>query len=117
MNPRREPALLAGVLTAVLSLLVSLHFRGLTSDQAALIVAAITAVGGSVIALFTRPIAPGLATAAIAAVAALFAGFGYHWDPAVVGGVGAVFAAVLAFIARNHVTPVAAVPAATHSRF
>lgn len=111
MSPRREPALIAGALSAVLSLFVALHFHGLTSDQAALIVAAITAVGGAVIALSTRPVAPGLGTAAIASVAALFAGFGYHLDPGLVAAVGATLSAVLALVARHQITPVAATPA------
>lgn len=111
MSPRREPALLSGALAAVLSLLVALHFHGLTSDQAALIVAAITAAGGAIVALSTRPIAPGVFTAAVPAVAALFAGFGYHADPSVIAGISAVLAAVIALITRHQVTPVVAAPA------
>lgn len=111
MNPRREPALLIGAISSALSLLVALHFRGLTSDQAALIVAAISAVGGVIVAVATRPIAPGAFTALVAAGAALFAGFGYHADPTVVGAISAALTAVLALVTRLHVTPVIATPA------
>lgn len=111
MNPRREPALIVGAISAALSLLVALNWHGLSSDQAALIVAAITAVGGVITALATRPVAPGAFTALIGAVAALAAGFGYHLDPAVVGAVGAAVAAVAALLTRHQVTPVVAAPA------
>jgi hypothetical protein len=107
MTPRREPAWYVGVLAPVLALLVALNVGGLTSDQAALIVAAITAVGGAILALATRPIAPGLFTAAVGAVAALFAGFGFHADPGVVAAVSGVLTALVAFISRHQVTPVA----------
>lgn len=112
MSPRREPALIVGAISAILSLLVALNWHGLTSDQAALIVAVVVAVGGVITALATRPIAPGLFTALIGAVAAAASGFGFHWDPSVVGAVGFAVASLLALITRHQVTPVpAAAPA------
>jgi ABC-type thiamin/hydroxymethylpyrimidine transport system permease subunit len=111
MNPRREPALIIGVISAALSLLVTLNFHGLTSEQAALIVAAITAVGGVITAVATRPVAPAAFTALIAAVAALLAGFHFNLDPATVAAFNGLVLAVLTLVTRHQVTPVVATPA------
>jgi hypothetical protein len=117
MNPRREPALIIGAVSAALSLLVAINWHGLSSEQAALIVAAITAVGGVATAIATRPVAPAAFTALVAAVAALLAGFHYDLDPGTVAAVNGVVLAVLALITRHQVTPVVSAPAATRSRF
>lgn len=108
MSPRREPALIIGAVSAALSLLVALNFHGLSSEQAALIVAAITAVGGVITAVATRPIAPAAFTALVAAVAALLAGFHFNLDPGTVAAVNGVVLAILALITRHQVTPVTA---------
>jgi hypothetical protein len=108
MTPRREPALYIGAISAGLSLLVALNFHGLTSEQAALIVAAITAVGGVVTAVATRPVAPAAFTALVTAVAALLAGFHFDLDPGTVAAVNGVVLAVLALITRHQVAPAAA---------
>lgn len=102
---RREPALIIGAVSAGLSLLVALGIGGLTSEQAALIVAAITAVGGVVTALATRPVAPAAFTAAVTAVADLLAGFHYSVAPATVAAVNGVVLAVLALLTRAQVSP------------
>jgi hypothetical protein len=107
MTPTREPALYIGVVSGALSLLVVLNIGSLTSDQAALIVAAITAVGGVATALATRPIAPAAFTALIAAVAALLAGFHYNVSPGTVAAVNGLVLAVLTLMTRHQVTPVA----------
>lgn len=111
MSPRREPALIIGVVSAALSLLVALNWHGLTSDQAALIVAAITAVGGLITALSTRPIAPAAFTAVITAGVALLAGFHFNLDPATVATFNGLVLAVLTLITRHQVTPTVAAPA------
>jgi hypothetical protein len=106
MAPTREPALYIGVLSGALSLLVALNFGSLTSDQAALIVAAITAVGGVITAIATRPVAPAAFTALVAAVAALLAGFRFDVSPGTVAAVNGLVLAVLTLVTRHQVTPV-----------
>jgi hypothetical protein len=106
VTPYREPALYIGVVSAGLSLVVALNIGGLTSDQAALIVAAITAVGAVLTALATRPIAPPVFTGAVTAVAALLAGFHFDLAPGTVAAVNGVVLAVLTLIFRQQVTPV-----------
>ena len=106
MAPTREPALYIGVLSGALSLLVALNIGSLTSDQAALIVAAITAAGGVATAIATRPIAPAAFTALVAAVAALLAGFHYDVAPGTVAAVNGLVLAVLTLVTRHQVTPV-----------
>lgn len=98
---RPEPALILGLVGAVLSVFVALKFH-MTSDQAALIVAAITAVFGVVMAFRTRPIAPALFTTAVSSLAALFAGFGFHVAPALVGAVSGVILALAALLGVRH---------------
>jgi len=107
MAPTREPALYIGAISAGLSLLVALNFGHLTSDQAALIVAAITAVGGVVTAVATRPVAPGAFTALVAAAAALLAGFHFNVEAGTVAAINGVVLAVLTLITRHQVTPAA----------
>ena len=106
MIPTREPALYIGAVSAGLSLLVALNFHGLSSEQAALIVAAITAVGGVVAAVATRPVAPAAFTALVAAVAALLAGFHFGVAPGTVAAVNGLVLAVLALVTRHQVSPV-----------
>jgi hypothetical protein len=103
MVPTREPALYIGALSAGLSLIVALNFGHLTSDQAALIVAAITAVGGVITAIATRPVAPSAFTALVAAVAALLAGL----EAGTVAAINGVVLAVLTLVTRHQVTPAA----------
>lgn len=106
MTPTREPALYIGVVSGGLSLLVALNVGSLTSDQAALIVAAITAIGGVATALATRPVAPAAFTALIAAAAALLAGFHYNVAPATIGVINGLVLAVLTLVTRHQVSPV-----------
>lgn len=111
MNPTREPALWIGVLSGGLSLLVALQWGHLTSDQAALIVAAITAAGGVVTAIATRPIAPAAFTALVTACADLLAGFHFSVSAGTVGAINGLVLAVLTLVTRHQVTPVASQPA------
>lgn len=102
-----EPALILGVISAVLSLGTALGIPGLSAGQVALIVAAINAVFGVATAVVTRPIAPAVFLTLVSAVAALVAGYGLHVSPAVVGGVDALVLAGLALLTRAQVTPLA----------
>lgn len=101
-----EPALLFGLLSAVLALLSALHVGHLTTDQTGIIMAAVDAVFGAVVAWRTRPVAVAAFTGAFTALATLAGAFGLHLSPQVTGaGSGLVMALVL-FLARGNVTPV-----------
>lgn len=100
----REPTLVLQFVSASLSLVVALGF-GLTSAQAALSVAAISAVFGVVNALAVRPIAPAAFTGLIGAVAALVAGFGFHLSDGLIAAVTGLVLTGLAFLTRAQVTP------------
>jgi hypothetical protein len=100
----REPTLVLQVISAVLSFLVASGF-GLTDTQAALVVAAISAVFGVINAWAVRPIAPAVFTGLVGALAALALGFGFNVSGEFVAGVNGVLLAVLAFLTRAQVTP------------
>ncbi|HEU4752327.1 MAG TPA: hypothetical protein VFU47_04390 [Armatimonadota bacterium] len=101
----REPALWLSLIGAVITWAVSLGLDWLNAGQAT---ALITFITGVVIAVTTRPIAPGLFVAAVSAGAALFAEYGLHWSEAAVTGLGAIILAGFAlFGIRPQVTPAA----------
>jgi hypothetical protein len=106
-SPSREPAALIGLLTAAASLVAAFNLHWLTSGQVSLVVAAITAIGGAVIAWRTRPITPAAFTTVVSTGAALLAGYGYHVKPEVVAAISGVILSVLALITRAQVSPVA----------
>jgi hypothetical protein len=107
----REPALTLGVVSAVLSLLATFQVDGLSSEQAGLVVAVVSAVFGAVTAAVTRPVAPAAFTAVVAAVAALLAGYGYDVPPETIAAVNAVILAGLSLLTRGQVSPAAPLPA------
>lgn len=99
----REPALIIAFIGAVLTWLAGMNVDFLTAGQA---VAATTAVTAVIIAITTRPMAPGLYVAAVSAGAALFAEYGLHWSDAAVTGLGGIVLAGFAlFGIRDQVTP------------
>ena len=102
----REPALILGIISAGLSLLVTFNV-GLSSEQAGAIVAVISGVFAVITAAMTRPIAPAAFTGLVAAVVALLATFHFNVAPETVGSLNALVLAVLVFITRGHVTPAA----------
>lgn len=85
----REPALLLGVISAALSLVVTLGV-GLTSVQAG---------------AMTRPIAPAAFTGVVTAVADLLAAFHFELSAETIGALNALVLAVLTFLARGQVSP------------
>ena len=101
----REPALLIGFASALLSVLAALGFQGLGSGRVALIVAGLNALLGAAQAVYTRPIAPAAFTTLVAAVAALAAGYGYHTSPELIGAINALVVAVLSLMTRQQVSP------------
>ncbi|MFJ1648029.1 hypothetical protein [Streptomyces sp. NPDC088258] len=106
----REPAVIIGILSATLSLLVTYNI-GLSPEQAGAIVATTSAVFAAITAALTRPIAPSAFTGLVAAVVALLAAYHYEVTPETVGSLNALVLAILVFITRSQVTPSA--PGAT----
>lgn len=101
----REPTLLLQVAGAALALLVSFKFDQLSAEQAALIVAAISAVIGAFNAAVVRPIAPAAFTGLAGAAFALLAAYGFSVSQETVGAVQALVVTVLALVTRVQVTP------------
>jgi hypothetical protein len=100
----REPAVILGIISAALSLLVSFNF-GLSGEQAGAIVAVISGVFAAVTAALTRPIAPSAFTGLVTVVVALLTAFHFNVAPATVGAINALVLALLVFITRGQVTP------------
>ena len=101
----REPVVVLNCLSAVLGLIVSLGFTGLTADQAGAIVAAVSAILGAIAAALTRPIAPQAFTAVVAAGAVLVAAFGYDVSQGTIGAINTLVLAGLTLLTRAQVTP------------
>lgn len=103
----REPTLVLQTVSALLAVLVTFQFSGLSAEQASLIVAALSAVIGVVNAVVVRPIAPAAFSGFVAAGAALLAGYGLDLSQELVGSVQVAVLTVLALVTRVSVTPVA----------
>lgn len=110
----REPALVLGVISAALSLIVTLGI-GLTSDQAGAIVAVVSGVFAVITAVLTRPIAPAAFTGLVTVAAALLGSFHYGVAPETVGAINAVVLAALVLLTRAQVSPTTATPVAAPS--
>lgn len=102
----REPALILNTLAAVLGLIVTFNV-GLSADQAGWLVAGVSAVLGAIAAALTRPIAVQAFTALVATVASAVGAFGFNVEPTTTAAINGVVLAVLMFITRGQVTPIA----------
>jgi hypothetical protein len=100
----REPALYIGVISAALSLVVSLGV-GLSAEAAGAWVAVITAVFGVVTAATTRPIAPAAFTTLVTVTADLLAAYHYDVSANTIAAVNTAVLAVLTLLTRGQVTP------------
>jgi hypothetical protein len=99
----REPALWLALIGAVVAWVATLGFHWLNAGESTAI---ITFIAGGVIAITTRPIAPGLFVAVVAAGAALFGEYGLNISQAAVAGLGSIILAGFAlFGIRPQVTP------------
>jgi hypothetical protein len=103
----REPTAVLQAVSALLAVLVTFGFDGLSAKQAALIVAVLAAGIGVVNAVLVRPVTPAAFTAFVAALAALLTGYGLELSQELVGAVQVAVVAVLALVVRNQVTPAA----------
>jgi hypothetical protein len=106
----REPAVIVAVISAGLQILVGFGLTWLSVEQAGLIVAAISAVLGVVVALATRPVAPAVFTTLVTTVAALLTAYGMHFSQEMVSSINVFVLAVLTLVTRHQVTPVVAAP-------
>lgn len=106
MAGKREWTLIFAAVAGVLNWLVGFKFHGLSAGQAALWIAAISAVAGAVAAWRTRPVPPQVFTYAVTALAALAAGYGLHMSQAMVASTATVVLAILALVTRGQVSPV-----------
>lgn len=109
----REPAVVLGIVSASLSLLVTFNV-GLSSEQAGALVAVISGVFAAITAAVTRPVTPSAFTGLVAVAVALLAAFHYSVAPETVGSLNALVVAVLVFLTRGQVSP--ASPAAPAHR-
>lgn len=112
----KEPALLIGFVSALLTVGVALGLRGLGSGTVGLIIAALTALLGAFQAVYTRPWQPAAFTTLVAAVAALAAGYGWHVSPELIGAVDGLVLAALSLLTRAQVSPTLALAAANKLR-
>lgn len=99
-----EPALITGVLSAALSLVVTLGI-GLSADQAGAWVAVITAAFAVATAVMTRPIAPAAFTGLVTVVAVLLAAYHFDVSGGTVAAVNGTVLAVLTLLTRGQVSP------------
>lgn len=99
----REPALIIGLVVALLTWGASLGLDWLNAGEATAIG---VFIGGVLIAFTTRPWAPGAFVAVVAAASALAAQYGLHWSAAAVTAAGTFVLAAFAFFGiRPQVTP------------
>jgi lipopolysaccharide export LptBFGC system permease protein LptF len=102
-----EPALILGVLSAALSLVVTLSV-GLSANQAGAWTAVISGIFAVITAAFTRPIAPAAFTGLVAVTADLLAAYHFNVSAGTVAAVNALVVAGLTLITRGQVTPTTA---------
>lgn len=99
-----EPAVILAVISAALSLLVTLGI-GLKANEAAGWVAVVSAAFAIVTAWRTRPIAPSLFTGLVQVVAALLAAYHFNLSAGTVGGINVLVVAILTLLTRGQVSP------------
>lgn len=102
---KREPTLIIATIGTLLSLLAGFGLDFLSTDQAGLIVAALTALLGIWNALKVRPVAPAAFVYGISTVAALLATYGLDLSREKVGLITGAVLGVLTLLLRGNVSP------------
>lgn len=103
----REPALIVAVVSAALSLVVTLGV-GLSANQAGAWTAVISAVFAVVTAVLTRPIAPAAFTGLVTVAADLLGAYHFDVSAGTVAAINATVLAVLTLLTRGQVSPTTA---------
>lgn len=104
---RTEPALVTGVVQAVLALLSGTVLT-LTAGQTGAILAVTTAVLALIAGAMARPFQVSALTGLVGSVVTLLVSFGVHGvQPGIVSTLNAAIVAIAALVVRLHVTPVA----------
>jgi hypothetical protein len=108
VNPRREPAMICGIVVAILQALAAFWLSA-DGDMQGVVNTALVLVGGAVTAVLVRSdqLVP-LLTGAAQAVVAVFVAFGYDWSPTQQAALMAPVALLAAYLVRDRV--VAPVP-------
>lgn len=109
----REPALWIAVLSAALSLVATFGLGWLTTEQAALIVAAINAIAAAITAWAVRPVSPAVFTGAVAAVMAVVSAYGLDVSDGTLAAINTLTVAVLTLLTRGQVSPASAIKSGT----
>lgn len=103
----REPAAFIGLISGVLSLLLSLNLFGLTNENVGLIMGVITAVFGVVTAYVTRDTMLGVIVGLVNAIFALVAGYGFELSADTTAAAIAVVTVLVGFFQRTQTSPLA----------
>lgn len=107
---KTEPALVAGLVQALLSLLIGAGIH-LTVVQSGSILAVVSAASGLIVAIAVREVAAATLTGLLSAVGTLLLTFGVHHVTAgLITEVNALIVAAFALIVRMHLTPKAHLP-------
>jgi hypothetical protein len=104
MSFRREPAILVGILVALVQAITAFWFATEPTTQG-LVNAGAVAIGGAVVAFAVRSdnLLPAL-TGAAQAIIACFVGFGFDWAPTQQAALMAPIALLAAYVVRYRVT-------------
>lgn len=98
----REPALWLAFIGSVLTVVVALNVPWLNAGQSAAVVSFLAAI---FIAVMTRPVAPAVYTAVLSSGVALFAEYGLHASPAIVGALTGVILSFSTLVSRAQISP------------
>lgn len=102
---KREPAALIGLISGVLSLLLSLNLFGLTNENVGLIMGVVTAAFGVYTAWKTKDTLLGVIVGFVNSGFALVAGYGFELSPATTAAAIAIVAVVVGFFQRTQTAP------------
>lgn len=101
----REPALWLAGIQAFIAFLVGFQFSWLSAGQAAVWMAVVNAIFGTITAIMTRPVAPTLFTHLLAVLATLLAAYGLHLSQELVAGLNGLIVAIVMLVVRGEISP------------
>lgn len=104
---KREPAALTGLISGVLSLLLSLNLLGLTNENVGLIMGVVTAAFGVYTAWKTKDTMLGVIVGFVNSGFALVAGYGLELSPDTTAAAIAIVTVVVGFFQRTQTAPLA----------